>query len=237
MVVITGDLIDYKVEALPLIERLLGRIVELGPKRGEGSGVAAIFGNHDYHEYSWRHIGERSAHRAIHKRLVRIVEGSGARLLRNEQMRVKVGTGDGGGGDLVVVGLDEMWTGRADGAAAFRGLGTGEAIVCLQHNPDGVEFFEAISVAGHVVRAFAWGAGEFSGGGAVVCTDGAAAIFGGVFWVSAGGGAGEGRRGGLGERRKVFVSRGLGHSTPIRWCCRPEATLFTVSRCESRPEQ
>jgi predicted MPP superfamily phosphohydrolase len=29
-------------------------------------------------------------------------------------------------------------------------------------------------------------------------------------------------------KRAMYVSRGLGHTTPIRMNCRPEATVFTV---------
>src|SRR5581483_1828112 len=43
---------------------------------------------------------------------------------------------------LNIVGLDEMWTERADPERAFSGLHRSDAIVCLQHNPDGIEFLQ-----------------------------------------------------------------------------------------------
>ncbi len=150
LVVITGDLIDYRPSALPKLRKLLKRLTE--SKHKPGGGIVAIFGNHDYHEYSWRHVGERSAKRAVHKRLVKIVREAGITLLRNERYAVEacVPPAPGPGGQaqpgfrtgFTLVGLDEMWTGRADAAEAFKGVQPGEPVICLQHNPDGVEFLK-----------------------------------------------------------------------------------------------
>jgi predicted MPP superfamily phosphohydrolase len=139
LVVLTGDLIDYRPSALPKLKQLFRHLTD-GPFKAP-DGILAIFGNHDYHEYSWRHIGPRSARRAVHKRLVRLVQDSGIRLLRNEQHVITRPT-SGGSAKFTIVGIDEMWTGLANADKAFRGLVPAEPILCLQHNPDGVEFLK-----------------------------------------------------------------------------------------------
>jgi predicted MPP superfamily phosphohydrolase len=212
LVVITGDLIDYEPESLPILRRLLEPIV----KAGVPDGVAAIFGNHDYHEYSWRHVGPRSAHRAIHRRLVKMLQEMGVRLLRDEQLRVQRN-----GGQLVVVGMDEMWTHRADADRAFAGVSPTDAVVCLQHNPDGIEF----------LKAYPWQymlCGHTHGGQARLPLLGALYVpmehreyIRGFFHFDPVAGQ-------RAQRRTMFVSTGLGYSAPMRMLCRPEATLFVL---------
>jgi predicted MPP superfamily phosphohydrolase len=212
LVVITGDLIDYDPASLAILRRLLQPVVSATPP----DGVAAIFGNHDYHEYSWRHVGPRSARRSIHRRLVQTVQGLGIRLLRNEQLRVRRN-----GSQLIVVGMDEMWTHRADAAKAFAGVTPNEPVICLQHNPDGIEF----------LRPYPWQymlCGHTHGGQARLPVLGALYVpmehrqyIRGFFHF-------EPVNGQRAERRTMFVSTGLGYSAPMRMLCRPEATLFTL---------
>ncbi|HEY4329051.1 MAG TPA: metallophosphoesterase [Phycisphaerae bacterium] len=215
LTVITGDLIDYHPDALKLLPPILKKIMDLSRQAQASDGVVAIFGNHDYHEYSWRHVGPRAAHRAIHKRLVRIVEDAGIKLLRNQQHPIRRHNGQ-----IVLVGLDEMWTGRADPTAAFNGLTPQDAVICLQHNPDGIEF----------LRDFPWQfmiCGHSHGGQALFPLLGALYVpmqhrqYLRGFFDFPHGHAGN-------EKRTMFVSRGIGHSTPIRLRCRPEVTLFTL---------
>jgi predicted MPP superfamily phosphohydrolase len=212
LVVITGDLIDYDIGNIEILEGLLRQLTAAHVP----DGILAIFGNHDYHEYSWRHNGKRSADRAIHKRLVTLLDKSGVRLLRNENVRVKRGAEE-----LVIVGLDEMWADRADAQKAFDGVKLTDAVVCLQHNPDGVEF----------LRPFPWQymmCGHSHGGQANFPFFGPMYVpmkhreyLKGLFEFDA-------LPGQPISKRSMFVSRGLGYSSPIRLRCRPEATLFTV---------
>jgi len=213
LIVITGDLIDYHPRALAPLQGLLRRIVAgAGP-----DGVLAIFGNHDYHEYSWRHIGARSARRTIHRRLVDIVHSANIRLLRNEQARIRRVDGE-----LVVVGMDEMWTGLADAAVAFRGISPADAVICLQHNPDGVESLRdypwQIMLCGHSHG----GQALFPGLGALYVPMQHRQYLQGFFPFPPAPGQP------ANVQRQMFVSRGLGYSTPIRLFCPPEATVFTL---------
>ncbi|HVT80040.1 MAG TPA: metallophosphoesterase [Phycisphaerae bacterium] len=215
LVVITGDLIDYHPNSIAPIRKWLDRIVAAKPR----DGVVVIFGNHDYHEYSWRHIGARSAHRICHRALVDNVEQSGAILLRNEQHRISRPDSQ----DLIVVGIDEMWTTLADADKAFAGLGPTDPIVCLQHNPDGISFLEPypwqIMLCGHSHG----GQAHFPLLGPLYIPMERRDLLQGFFeWPLL-----PGQPAALGKRR-MFVSRGLGQSTPIRLFCPPEATLFTI---------
>jgi predicted MPP superfamily phosphohydrolase len=221
LVVITGDLIDYHPSALPLLKQLLTFLKNHAHQ--PPGGILAIFGNHDYHEYSWRHVGPRSAGRAIHKRLVHMVREVGITLLRNEQHFVTARAPEGTEGRLVIVGLDEMWTGRADAAAAFAGLGVSDAVVCLQHNPDGVEFLKNYPWQWMLCGHSHGGQALFPGLGALYVPMEHRHYLQGFFHFP----LLPGMPASL-EHRTMFVSRGLGHSTPIRLRCPPEATMFTL---------
>jgi predicted MPP superfamily phosphohydrolase len=204
LIVITGDLIDYNKQGLIDLPRLL-------PLFKAPDGVIAVFGNHDYHEYSWRHVGERSAHRAIHKRLRKMIDASGVKLLLNQ--RAAVGHPDG---VINIVGLDEMWVGHMDPEAAFAGLREGEPTLALQHNPDGYE----------KLARYPWQwmlCGHTHGGQVSIPLLGPLYVpskhrewLRGIYQFENG--------------RTMYVSTGLGYSGPrIRMRVPPEVTLFTLA--------
>ena len=207
IIVITGDLIEYRAGSLEKLEALL-------PMLHAADGVLAIFGNHDYHEYSWRHVGPRSAHRAIHKRLRKLLDKHHITLLRNTQHTIERGTSK-----LYIVGMDELWTGNADGRAAFSAVPQHAACVCLQHNPDGFEIFRdypwQLMLCGH------------THGGQVRLP-----LVGSLFvpmkhrqyirgWYKL-------LPDSHGAEKQMYVSSGLGQSVPIRLRVAPEASIFTL---------
>jgi len=207
IIVITGDLIEYRGGSLDKLESLL-------PMLCAGDGVVAIFGNHDYHEYSWRHVGPRSAHRAIHKRLRKLLDKHRIKLLCNTQHTVERGAAR-----LYIVGMDELWTGNADGQAAFAAVPERAACVCLQHNPDGYE----------MLRDYPWQlmlCGHTHGGQVHL------PLVGSLFvpmkhrqyirgWYRLAPDS-------HGARKQMYVSSGLGQSVPIRLRVPPEASIFTL---------
>jgi len=214
LIVITGDLIDYHPKALPLLKKLLEILTANPPTHG----ILVIFGNHDYHEYSWRHIGPRSAKRTIHKRLVQLLKDLNIHLLRNEQFHIsKLETRNS---KLTIVGMDEMWTTRADPATAFANLTTADPVICLQHNPDGLEF----------LKPFPWQfmlCGHSHGGQTNLPILGPLYLpmqyrhhLRGFYSIN--------------SHQTLFVSTGLGYSTPIRLRCPPEANLFTLTSVVSK---
>jgi len=208
LILIGGDLIDYRRVSL-------GKIQEVLSVLQARDGVYTVFGNHDYHEYSWRHIGARSAKRAIHKRLVRMVEASGVRLLRNEMVRI-----ERGGECLQIVGIDEMWAKRADPSKAFAGADERFPIVCVQHNPDGYGFLKDWPWEWLLCGHSHGGQVDVPGlGPLIVPMEHREWLRGFYPFVDP-----------QGRSRTMFVSRGVGHSAPLRFRVRPEITLFTLER-------
>src|SRR5271170_5634898 len=80
-------------------------------------GTFAIAGNHDY----WASIED----------IARTLTGAGIEVLSNESRRVTL-RGDA----LTIVGIDDLWTRRADPARAFRNVVPGDCTLVLAHNPD-----------------------------------------------------------------------------------------------------
>jgi hypothetical protein len=80
-------------------------------------GVFAIPGNHDH----WSSISV----------IADALRQAGARVLANEHQRVRVR-----GEELVIVGIDDLWSRRAEPARAFRGVTAEDCSIVLAHNPD-----------------------------------------------------------------------------------------------------
>lgn len=207
LVVITGDWIHYGRNSLA---ELPGALKRLRAK----DGVIGILGNHDYREYSWKHVGKRSARRSIHKRLVKILLDHGVTLLRNEQHVVRRG-----GAALKIVGMDELWAGNHDPVKAFAGVLPEDVCICLQHNPDGLTG----------LKDFPWRwmlCGHSHGGqinlpilGPMYVPQEHREWLRGMFEFSD-------SRGGV---KTMFVSTGIGHTQPFRFRVPPEATMFTLT--------
>ncbi len=83
-------------------------------------GVYAVLGNHDYGIPGPDHSGE----------LIRLLPQLNIRLLRNECVAI--------GDDVLLVGVDELWTGRDDlhGALASCRRAPNMRVIVLGHNPD-----------------------------------------------------------------------------------------------------
>lgn len=254
LVLLGGDLIDYHPRSLPLLAELLPLLGQVGAS----DGVLAIFGNHDYHEYSWRHIGPRSAHRAVQKRLVRLLEESPVRLLRNEMVRLTraAGKNPGNRGGLQIVGMDELWCGGFNPRRAFAAVDAAEPVICLQHNPDGFEHLAEypwdamlcghshggqvdVPIVGpiyvpmihrHYLRGFL---GMARPGQRQVPRPPATERQAGRSGREGERSVGEagGKAGGVAggvAGRPLFVSTGVGYSKPLRFRVPPEVVLFTL---------
>ena len=113
--VVTGDLVTGGGRFGPRVARLLARL----PGR-----VVCTFGNHDYTVRGRNPtVGERRGRELEHA-----LASAGHDVLRNRALDL---------GGLVLVGLDDIWTGRLDADAGFAGVGGegGGPIVCLNHDP------------------------------------------------------------------------------------------------------
>jgi predicted MPP superfamily phosphohydrolase len=116
LIILVGDFVSGKPGIRHIREALYGLHAPLG--------VYAVQGNHEH----WTDA------RAVRKEL----EALGVRVLINENLVVRKG-----GTRLVLVGIDDLWVGRVDWRAAFRGVPEGAPVVLISHNPDAALHCEA----------------------------------------------------------------------------------------------
>jgi predicted MPP superfamily phosphohydrolase len=160
--------------------------------------TVATLGNHDY--------GGSWSDGAVAERVIDHVTPAGITVLRNEVYDCE---------GLQIVGMDDWWARKFKPAQAFAAMDPQRAAMVLSHNPDTVDLAS-------------WG--DYEG------------------WILAGHTHGgqcrppflpppivpvRNRRYTAGEfaldrNRRLYVSRGLGHSLPIRFNVRPEVTVFEL---------
>jgi hypothetical protein len=236
---LTGDLI-HDAAGLPVA---LGLIRRLRPR----IGAFSVPGNHDYCEYSvWGILGETwrgsewgapslSDLTGVVRKYLDFVR----KVLSNELVRVPVAANDVPaihhamraigveplvnraahidvhGVDLWIAGVDDPNEGAPDCARALAGIPQDGPVVVLAHNPDAfldpaIERVDLV-LSGHThggqIRLPALGAAHTQG-----------------THLTRRQPAGWFRRG----RTRMFVSRGLGESIPLRFGVRPQAALITL---------
>jgi len=191
VVVLTGDYVSRRDAIVPALGTALGDL--RAPE-----GVFAVPGNHDY----WTDAPA----------VVSTISAVGIELLTNRH-RVLVRDGQG----LCIAGVDDLWEGAPDLAAALAGVDEAQPRVLLCHNPDYAEQMPAhprvdLMLCGH------------THGGQVKIP------FGGrprlpIQHVKYAAGLVQG------PRCKVYTSVGLGMvGIPVRFNCRPELAIITL-RC------
>jgi uncharacterized protein len=109
LVALTGDYVTSGVRFHEDIAAVLTRL-------RARDGVVAVLGNHDY-------FGEGDP-------LIGLLRAGGVTVLRNE--RIRVARGDAG---LVIGGVDDLWTRRADVARTMAGWDRSEPLLMLAHDP------------------------------------------------------------------------------------------------------
>lgn len=157
------------------------------------------FGNHDY---------GRTWHDApLSDMLDQLLGAHGVRVLRNETVDL-----DG----LQITGCDELWAGRCKYPKAVANVRDTAARVVLSHNPDAVDQERWAGFRGWIL------AGHTHGGQCrlPLLRPPILPIRNKRY------SAGEFR---LEDGRRLYVNRGLGHSLPVRFNCRPEVTLFRLT--------
>lgn len=162
-------------------------------------GTFAVLGNHDY--------GPNWAHPPAAAKLVEAVAVDGLRVLRNERVDL---------GGLELVGLDDLWAGRfgTEGLLARRRRPR-RAAIALSHNPDTADLPVWREWRGWIL------AGHTHGGQCrppflppPLLPVRNRRYTAGEFDVGPG--------------RTLYVNRGLGHLTRVRFNVRPEITLFEL---------
>ena len=161
-------------------------------------GTFGILGNHDYGR-GWRDDGAAD-------RVMALAEEAGVRILRNETADVH---------GLTIVGLDDLWADRFEPGAVLPGLPASDPAVVLVHNPDAVDTPGWETYAGWIL------AGHTHGGQCKppflpppLLPVRNRRYTSGEFELSGG--------------RRMYISRGVGHLTRVRFNARPEATIFEL---------
>ena len=192
IVVFTGDFVTWEGTSISQLDRVLSHFPQ------GRLATFAILGNHDYGP-TWRDPG-------IAIEIVSAVSKRGIKVLRNETATIA---------GLDFIGIDDLWSGRADTKTAFSRRSS-PAAIALCHNPDGLdslpwEGFSGWVLAGHThggqckppflpppilpVKNRRYTAGEIR----------------------------------VDESRTLYINRGVGHLLKARFNVRPEITLFTLT--------
>lgn len=218
LVVVTGDLITGGYRFAPRIARMLAKL-------NAPLGVVCTFGNHDYSWYGKKRPAE-GMRRADY--LEECLMAEGLIVLRNQVMRIEPGprprrankshpghNGEASGKPLMIVGLDDEWTGAIDPRAAFDGVPSDHPVICLNHNPANcaelLEYPWQWMLAGHthgrqtdesrIARRFSRRR-EYTHG----------------YYAVSG--------------RHLYVNRGLSYGQRVKHWCRPEVTVFRLTHDE-----
>ncbi len=202
LVVVTGDLITGGYRYAERIARLLQHVESR-------HGTICTFGNHDYSIYG-------KAKPAEGKRRADVLETSlkshGLIVLRNEVFTLKP---DGAERPLVIVGLDDEWSGAIDPQAAWANVDPDATIVCLNHNPANVMELMAYP--------WQWMLAGHTHGRQVATSKLGRRLYPhrfrhythGYYAVNG---------------RHLYVNRGLSYGQRIHHWCRPEITVFLLSQ-------
>ena len=126
VVVITGDLITGGY-------RYANRVAAILAKLKAPLGVICTFGNHDYSIHGKRANGEGRRRADF---LERALERQNLLVLRNQAVTLQP---KGCSTPLVIVGLDDEWSGAIDPPKAWQNVDPHLPILCLNHNPANVK--------------------------------------------------------------------------------------------------
>ena len=163
-------------------------------------GTVASLGNHDY-GFAWRQMD-------VADEVTAVARDAGVVVLRNERLEIA---------GLQLVGLADYWSPEFDAAPTLRAIAPTRPTVVLCHNPDAQDEPLWDGVRGWVL------AGHTHGGQVKppflpppVLPVRNKRYTAGTFDLGAG--------------RTLYINRGLGHLTQVRFNVRPELTLFTLER-------
>ena len=198
MVAFTGDFITWEHDRSDGVKLAqLRRVLSHFPQGR--LGTVGILGNHDYGE-TWKDTN-------IASRIAAVATAAGIQVIRNEVAPIA---------GLDIIGIDDLWSGRASPRLAIERRGN-PAAIALCHNPDALDElpwdgFDGWVLAGHThggqckppflpppvlpVKNRRYTSGEVK----------------------------------VDQHRTLYISRGVGHLFQVRFNVRPEITLFTLRR-------
>lgn len=199
-VAITGDFITTSTRHYAdRVARVLGRL------RPKVASVACL-GNHDYGLW---HPHSSSESRGLAESLVARLGDHGVECLHNESR-----TYERGGSRVTFAGVADLWSAAYDPVAAFDGVERDHPIVGLVHNPDAVNDLVACG-ARYVLAGHTHGKAASDGPlSTMLFPTRHRHYVAGQYY--------------LGDRRHIYVNRGLGNSRRRGWNERPEITVLTM---------
>jgi len=163
-------------------------------------GTAAILGNHDY--------GPNWAHPEIADEITHAARIAGVTILRNDHALYS---------GLQIVGLDDVWGRRFSPERAFADADPAAATIALSHNPDTVDLSGWDNYDGWILS------GHTHGGQCKppflpppILPVRNKRYTAGEFSLAGG--------------RRLYINRGVGHLTQVRFNVRPEVTVFRLER-------
>jgi len=205
LIVVTGDLITGGY-------RFASRVATLLSHLKSAHGVICTLGNHDYSIYGKRVNGEGQRRADF---LESCLIKRGLIVLRNRSLQVKSKSAKT---PLVIVGLDDEWSGNIDPAAAFDGVDPSSPVICLNHNPANVQDL--------LEYPWQWMLSGHTHGRQVATSKLGRALYPHRFrhythgYYSVGG-------------RHLYVNRGLSYGQRNRQWCRPEISVFKLAAAEA----
>jgi predicted MPP superfamily phosphohydrolase len=200
LIALTGDFVHKGYQHVKDVARALSRL-------GAPLGVFAVLGNHDF---SVRNALGLRRHRSLHQAVADALGEHGIRVLRNESQVVHRA-----GSLLQVAGIDDLWSGECDPAAALRGLCPNSPRLVLAHNPLTVEHLAGercdLMLSGHTHG----GQVNWPGVGRLFIGKNARRLPAGLCHHAG---------------TPVYVNKGVGYGWRFRFNVRPEVAVFTLNR-------
>jgi hypothetical protein len=124
LIALTGDFIHKGFRHVSRAARSISRL-------RAPHGVFAVLGNHDF---SVRNALGLRRHRHLHRAVATALSDVGARVLRNETTVLRLGDAA-----VDLVGVDDLWSGECDLAAAYGDHDPRRPRLVLAHNPRTIE--------------------------------------------------------------------------------------------------
>jgi uncharacterized protein len=201
LVVVTGDLVTGGYRWSRKIAGILEHLQST-------HGTVCTFGNHDYSLYGKR-VRYEGLRRADY--LEKCLQERGMIVLRNEVLQIYHNQSKR---PLIVVGLDDEWSGHIDPVKAFQNVDATDAVLCLNHNPANAEQL--------LVHPWEWMLSGHTHGRQLAHGRVGRTLYGHLhrrythgYYSVAG--------------RHLYVNRGLSYGQRIKHWCRPEITLFRLT--------
>lgn len=198
VIALTGDYIDRGPDHV-------GTAAKLFRGLKAPMGVYGVLGNHDFSVHTA--LGARR-YPELHRRVSDALSTEGVTMLRNRSVRVKRG-----GAEMLVAGVDDLWSGESNPDAALGGECVNTPRVVLAHNPQSVEqlakYRSDVILSGHTHG----GQINWPGLGRLMLGKKARRWAAGLYPLEAG---------------HLYVNTGVGFGWRFRFGVRPELAVITL---------